>query len=169
MKLHIWTDRVSYLAIAHANNVAAARKLILETSDLGESGDGSCPERDRTRGTILGETPSIYCGEIAEFSLSDSAALREQEEHSETLRQQIAAKDRRIAELEAALMRLWPALDIQEVLAGNHEALDAAIAAAKREALEAAASSWEKRPWRSYYKPDGIARGLRRMAREVKP
>ncbi len=103
MKLHIWTDRFSYLAVAHADSVSKARELLLKESDLGESGDGSCPERDRARRAILSETSSVYVGRVAEFSLSDNAQLREQEDNSEKLYQQIAAKDRRIAELEAAL------------------------------------------------------------------
>lgn len=182
MKLYIWTDRFSYLAVAHTNNVAAARKLMLKTSDLGESGDGSCPERDRARKTILEETPAVYFGEVAEFSLSDSAQLREQEEHSEKLRQQMTAKDRRIAELEAALgseketrvkyqdivyavcvrleqMGAPRPLLITEVTT----ALDALLAQAKREGMEFAAD------WLESDYCYGQADELRRMAREVKP
>lgn len=103
MKLHIWTDMLSYLAVAHADSVSDARRLLLEESDLGESGDGSCPERDKARCAILGEQPALYVGRVAKFTLSNSAELREQSKYEEALRQQLDAKDRRIAELEAAL------------------------------------------------------------------
>lgn len=151
MKLYIWTDRVSYLAIAHTDNVATARKLMLETSGLGESGDGSCPERDRARKTVLEETPAIYYGEIAEFSLSDSASLRECDAHNERLLKDLAARDRRIAELEAQV-------------AGH----PAALAGAKREALEAAADR-ARENGKVYSTPLMTEEELRRMQREVEP
>ena len=110
MKLHIWTDRVSYLAVAHAESVSEARELLLKESDLGESGDGSCPERDKARHAILSETSAVYVGRVAEFSLSDNAQLREQEDHSEKLHQQIAIRDRRITQLEAENSRLRAAI-----------------------------------------------------------
>lgn len=182
MKLHIWTDRVSYLAVAHAESVSEARELLLKESDLGESGDGSCPERDKARRAILSETSAVYVGRVAEFSLSDNAQLREQENHSEKLHQQIAAKDRRIAELEAALgseketrvkyqdivyavcvrleqMGAPRPLLITEVTT----ALDALLAQAKREGMEFAAD------WLESDYCYGQADELRRMAREVKP
>lgn len=181
MKLHIWTDRFSYLAVAHADSVSEARELLLKESDLGESGDGSCPERDKARRAILSETSAVYVGRVAEFSLSDNAQLREQENHSEKLHQQIAAKDRRIAELEAALgseketrvkyqdivyavcvrleqMGAPRPLLITEVTT----ALAALLAQARREALEAAADVFAVDPYRP------VERSLRRMAREVK-
>ena len=173
MKLYIWTDRFSYLAVAHTNNVEAARKLMLETSDLGESGDGSCPERDRARKTILEETPAIYFGEVAEFSLSDSAQLREQEEHSETLQQQMAAKDRRIAELEAEIAELAavvqvnvPRARMSAMTQRSLSVLDTIKIRAKREALEEAAQYFAAvDSWSGW----AVFSELRRMAREVKP
>ncbi len=111
MKLHIWTDMLSYLAVAHADSVSDARRLLLEESDLGESGDGSCPERDKARCAILDEQPALYVSRVAEFTLSDSAQLREMEGYAETLCQQVAAKGRRIAELEAENARLRAALE----------------------------------------------------------
>ena len=179
MKLYIWTDRLSYLAIAHTTDVAAARKLMLETSDIGESGDGSCPERDRARKTILEETPAVYYGEIAEFSLSDSAELREQEKYSEALYQQTTAKDRRIAELEAALNKYGDHVVPCPAWNGEGECscgfvdiktpvLDAALAAAKRQALEEAARRYEVEGMTPYSRTH-VAAFLRRMAREVKP
>jgi len=182
MKLHIWTDRVSYLAVAHAESVSEARELLLKESDLGESGDGSCPERDKARRAILSETSAVYVGRVAEFSLSDNAQLREQENHSEKLHQQIAAKDRRIAELEAALgseketrvkyqdivyavcVRLEQMGDPRPLLITEvTTALDALLAQAKREGMEFAAD------WLESDYCYGQADELRRMAREVKP
>ena len=183
MKLHIWTDRVSYLAVAHAESVSEARELLLKESDLGESGDGSCPERDKARRAILSETSAVYVGRVAEFSLSDNAQLREQENHSEKLHQQIAAKDRRIAELEASLKRvctefqkvldendragIGPSADVNAEFGGDYPALDAALAAAKRLALEDAARRYEVEGMTPYSRPH-VAAFLRQMAREVK-
>lgn len=87
MNVFIWTDRVSYLAVAHADSVATARTLLLKTSDLGENSDGTCPERDRARKDILEQTPSIYREGVAEFSLSDSALVRELEAENQRLRE----------------------------------------------------------------------------------
>lgn len=103
MKLFMWTDRFSYLACAHAESAAEARKLLLETSDLGESGDGSCPELDRARRQILETTPSVFLGRVAEFAQMDSSSLRETATLAEGLQRDIKIRDLRIAELEAAL------------------------------------------------------------------
>jgi len=87
------------------------------------------------------------------------------------LESQIAAKDRRIAELEAALRSLLGCRrsDIvdelhaaADVLNGT-PTLDALLAQAKREALEDAADVFAVDPYRP------VERALRRMAREVKP
>src|SRR5512141_2317834 len=77
MKMYVWTDRFSYLAVAHAESVAEARKAML--IEMGESGDGSCPERDKARKCVMAEMPAIYIGTNAEFALTDSAELRELE------------------------------------------------------------------------------------------
>lgn len=173
MKLHIWTDRFSYLAVAHADSVSEARELLLKESDLGESGDGSCPERDKARRAILGETSAVYAGRVAEFSLSDNAQLREQEEYSEKLHQQIAARDRRIAELEASLKEVdkWYTTEHIKVkdpsIVDKTPTLDALLAQAKSEALEDAAKWFDRPGWE--YSHTEVARQLRRMAREVKP
>ena len=94
---------------------------------------------------------------------------------------EIAEKDRRIAELEAALKELqieffehqedpqrsvtykWSLTRIGYALAGSPSALDAALAAAKREVLKAVADRAEEM--------GGVLTDdeIRRMAREVKP
>ena len=86
------------------------------------------------------------------------------------------AKDRRIAELEAALQKYGRHLptcygdtcdcgwcDIDEPAE-----LRAALATAKREALEEAARRYEAEGMTPYSRPH-VAAFLRRMAREVKP
>lgn len=80
MKMFIWSDRFSYLAVAHADSVAQARQLLLP--EIGEVGDGSCPERDKARKIILNQTPDIFVGHAAEFALTDSAELREMESYA---------------------------------------------------------------------------------------
>jgi hypothetical protein len=77
MKLHAWTDFHSFLAVAHAESVARARELLMV--EMGESGDGSCPERDKARQIVLTTMPEMWQGPSAHFALSDSAELREQE------------------------------------------------------------------------------------------
>ena len=98
----------------------------------------------------------------------------------------LSAKDRRIAELEAALKELqseffthqedpqrsvtykWSLTRIGYALAGSPSALDAALAAAKREALESAADR-ARENGKVYSTPLMTEDELRRMAREVKP
>jgi len=76
MKMYVWSDQFSFLAAAHAESVAEARKLVL--MEMGVSGDGSCLERDKVRRFVLEIYPSVWFGTNAEFVLSDSAKLREQ-------------------------------------------------------------------------------------------
>lgn len=90
MKCHVWTDAVTYLAVAHASTVEDARNLLLENTDLGKAGDGSCPLRDYARKEILRKTPAIYTGPFADFVLSDSAELREQKIEIERLEKQLS-------------------------------------------------------------------------------
>lgn len=75
-KMYCWSNRYSFLAVAHARSVAQARELLL--LEIGDSGDGSCPERDKARRQVLEEAPEIWMGPNAEFTLSDSAELQEQ-------------------------------------------------------------------------------------------
>lgn len=96
MKMYVWTDSFSFLAVAHAPSVNEARRMVLDTTDLGRSGDGSCPEHDRARSIVTTAMPNIWMGLNAEFALRDSAEVRMQELRTETLR-------KRIAELEAEL------------------------------------------------------------------
>lgn len=89
MKMYVWTDRFSFLAVAHAGTVAEARKAMLV--GMGESGDGSRPERDKARRCVLGEGPSIFLGLNAEFCLSDNAELREQEAYLRGVQDELSA------------------------------------------------------------------------------
>jgi hypothetical protein len=73
--MFVWTDHFSFLAVAHAESIAQARECMLV--EMGASGDGSCPERDKARRYVLSEAPSIWNGANAEFALTDSAELRE--------------------------------------------------------------------------------------------
>lgn len=98
LKMFVWQVHPTFLGIAQANSVAEARHALL-CSDLGESGDGSCPERDAARQFILEHFPAIWHGVNAEFVLSDSAELREQEQHSRALEARVAALE---ADLAAA-------------------------------------------------------------------
>lgn len=95
LKMYVWHVHPSFLAVAQANSVEEARSAVLR-SDLGESGDGSCPERDNARKFVLSNTPAVWYGVNAEFVLTDSAELREQEDYSRKLFE-------RVSELEADL------------------------------------------------------------------
>lgn len=101
MKMFIWSDRFSYLAVAHADSVTKARDLLL--SEMGESGDGSCPERDNARKIILNQTPEIFVGPAAEFALTDSAELREMESYASRMAHENEALRAQVARLTEAL------------------------------------------------------------------
>jgi hypothetical protein len=85
--LFVWKDLTGYLAVAHADSVAEARAMLIsdEPECIGESGDGSCPERDEAREHVRSSNPFIYHGSHAEFALRDSAECREQEHYSSRL------------------------------------------------------------------------------------
>lgn len=100
MKMMVWSDHHSFFAVAQAETVEKARQAML--LEMGESGDGSCPERDAARETILNTPPSYWVGTNAEFALTTSAELREQENYNRTLCDQNQKLKKRIAELEAA-------------------------------------------------------------------
>lgn len=79
MRMYVWSVTPKWLAVAHANSVAEARKLLLRSENVGESGDGSCIVRDAARRFVLETEPTHWMGPNAEFTLSDSAELEEQE------------------------------------------------------------------------------------------
>lgn len=89
-------DHFSFLAVAHSDSIEHSRKLLLANDDLGESGDGTCPERDKARRAVMEDTPAIWHGANSEFVLTDSAEVREREAY---LEQKLA----RIDELERLL------------------------------------------------------------------
>lgn len=87
MLMYTWGGGSAFLAVARAGSVNEARKLVL--AEMGESGDGSCPERDKARERVLNTNPSMWTGPNAEFALTDSAELREQEDYSRKLFDQV--------------------------------------------------------------------------------
>ena len=82
MHMYCWIRQPSFIAIAQAGSVSEARKLALD--QIGH-GDGSCPERDKAAEYIRENSPSIWYGPSAEFVLTDSAELIEQENYCEML------------------------------------------------------------------------------------
>ncbi len=58
--MYVWEGRPRFVAVAHAPSVARARELVMKHTELGESGDGSCPERDKAREIIKTQTPAIW-------------------------------------------------------------------------------------------------------------
>lgn len=102
VKMYTWWKPAWFLAVAQARSVSEARQLLLK-GELGDSGDGSCPERDRARQLILEETPSMWIGANAEFMLNVNAELREQEDYSEKLFRENAQLR---AELREALLEI---------------------------------------------------------------
>lgn len=112
LKMYVWHVHPSFLAVAQANSVEEARAAVLR-SDLGESGDGSCPERDKAREFVLTNTPAIWYEVNAEFVLTDSAELREQEDYSQKLFKRVsqleadlAAAREDVARMDRALRRI---------------------------------------------------------------
>jgi hypothetical protein len=83
MKLYVWSRPPSFLAVAQADSVEAARRVLIE-QEIGQSGDGSCPERDRAREIVKTTNPVIWMGLNAEFALTDSAECRELAAYIET-------------------------------------------------------------------------------------
>jgi hypothetical protein len=84
--MYVWTKQSFFHAVAQALNVAEARELLLE--EIG-GGDGSCPEREAAAKWVRENQPTIFHRSNAEFSLTDSAELREQEAYVETLQKKI--------------------------------------------------------------------------------
>ena len=105
LKMFMWQVHPTFLGVAQANSVAEARHALL-CSDLGESGDGSCPERDAARQFILEHTPTIWYDVNAEFVLSDSAQLREQEQYSRILEARVAALEANLAAAREEIARI---------------------------------------------------------------
>lgn len=95
MKMYVWSVMGRFVAVAQADSVEAARKAMLV--EMGESGDDSCPERDKARQRILNTLPGIWYGVNAEFALTDSAELIEQEAETERWRNAVASLEERAA------------------------------------------------------------------------
>jgi len=95
MKMYVWSMKPRWMAVAYAHSVAEARALLLGSYDnIGDSGDGSCPVRDRAREYVTTVMPSQWIGPNAEFALTDSAELEESDNYARGLQ-------KRINELEA--------------------------------------------------------------------
>ena len=84
--MYIWTRQPFFHAVAQAESVDEARELLLE--EIG-GGDGSCPEREKAAKWVREQQPTIFHRSNAEFSLTDSAELREQEAYVEKLQKEI--------------------------------------------------------------------------------
>lgn len=120
MKFFTWRNEPSWIAVAHAESVTKARELL-----LGEVGgiDGSCVVRARARKVISEDAPEIWTGPNAEFALTDSAELEEQNAESTRLDSELTACN---AERVAALNRATSA----EIAAGEAQEREAQLAAA---------------------------------------
>lgn len=94
LHFYCWSLQPKFIAVAQAKSVAEARHLVL--TQIGETLDGSCPERAKAYEYVVKNTPAIWHFAQAEFALTDSAELEEQEAYSEQL-------NKRIQELESAL------------------------------------------------------------------
>lgn len=95
MHMYVWSDEVSFMAIAQAENVQKARMLVLD--QIGTD-DGSCPERAKARRVVETITPTIWYGNNAEFCLRDNAEIREQEAYSAKLFAENEALRKRLEE-----------------------------------------------------------------------
>lgn len=101
LKMYVWSQKPEYLAVALASSVEEARARIMQ--EVGESGDGSCPVRDRARGRILSETPTIWFFSNAEFALTDSAEVEEQEDLNCKLQADNARLAAQVSEMQPLL------------------------------------------------------------------
>lgn len=106
MKMYVWSDALAFLAVAQAESVQEARALLLR--ETGDTGDGSCPERDKARETILSTNPAVYYRAKAVFALTDSAEVRELEAYIKRnqIDQQPDVLNLKIEQLTAELEKL---------------------------------------------------------------
>lgn len=84
--MYVWTREPFFYAVAQAEDVATARRLLLD--EIG-GWDGSCPERTAAANWVREQGPAIWHGRNAEFALTDSAQLREEELLVEKLQKRI--------------------------------------------------------------------------------
>jgi hypothetical protein len=87
MKMHVWTDHYSFLAVAHSDSVATSREMLL--AEIGTT-DGSTPEINAAREWVLGQTPNIWAGPNSEFVITDSAEVQRLERRLEDARTEAA-------------------------------------------------------------------------------
>lgn len=117
MKLYVWTCEPSFVAVAHARSVEEARFRMIE--EVGASGDGSCPERDKARRYIQENNPTIWYGVNAEFALTDSAELIELSAFLECEQRKLRDAEHRLSDATGQAVRL-EALERIVTAAGNY-------------------------------------------------
>jgi hypothetical protein len=132
--MYCWAWEPSFLAVAQAENVEAARAMALR--EIGEEGgDGSCPERDKARNFVRDNTPAIWYGNNAEFVLTDNAELREAEAQSEKRRESILRLESERDDLRgnlAGIVEEWKVENAEKLsLRDANNALSAEVTALK--------------------------------------
>lgn len=78
MKVFIWMDHHSYVALAHARSVAEARSML--DQEVGGH-DGSCPVRNKARKAVAEKGPEIWRGRVALFAGSEEPDADLQEKY----------------------------------------------------------------------------------------
>jgi hypothetical protein len=139
MHMYVWSKAVCFLAAVQAENVNAARKLLLEEID--GSGDGSCPERMAAEKEIREFQPKIFHRANAEFALTESAELREVETENEKLRKQLVEATASLAKARESFSKecaRYHAEGPKCVTCGRNDldAIDVAVAKARLEEAE---------------------------------
>lgn len=155
-KMYVWSDKPRWIAVAHAMTIEDARQSLQEDTDLGESGDGTCPVHDEARRFILSRNPVIWQRENAEFAITDSSAVEEADEECSRLRKRITALEAEVARLRAALLEVAVPLEVltaqiqdkpyKEITRPLQDEICSATFAV-REALLAAHPAEEKKPY----------------------
>jgi NTP pyrophosphatase (non-canonical NTP hydrolase) len=99
-QFHMYTwHRVHFIAAVQASSVAEARALLLE--EIGSSGDGSCPEREAAVEWISRQNPHVFHRANAEFALTYSGELREQEVYAEIWKKRAEEAEAKLAQAVA--------------------------------------------------------------------
>ena len=99
--MYVWSFPSNFLAVSQASSVDEARRSML--LEIGESGDGSCPERDKARERVKAINPQIWQGVNSEFCLTDSAECRELSLLIETQSKRIRVLEQELAEARKAM------------------------------------------------------------------
>jgi hypothetical protein len=86
-KMFVWRHQPDFVVMVHAKSVAEARELALE--ECKGCGDESTPIRHTAVEFVRNLTPEIFYRECAEFVLTDSAELQEEETYARVLAERI--------------------------------------------------------------------------------